>query len=223
MSRPGRRPAAVRGGLAALVLGLVVLCAAAGRLAERALVDGRHVELGLLQLRLAYNTGAAFSIGAGLPLGVLLVVTAIVTLAVAGYTWRHAPAADWVMRLGLAAILAGAVANLIDRADDGAVIDYLHTGWWPTFNLPDTFITLGGSALVLAALRTTSMMPPTDDTAPELSGTDDTGTAAGADSPAPAPTPAVPDVASATSELPRRTAPGTAGHATPGPDSPRTT
>ena len=157
-----RRQAAVRGWLAALVLGLLALCAVAGRLAERGLVDGRHVELGLLQLRLAYNTGAAFSIGAGLPDGVLLVVTAVITLAVAGYTWRQAPTADWATRLGLAAILAGAVANLVDRAGDGAVVDYLHTGWWPTFNLPDTLITLGGGALVLAALRTTSTTPPTD-------------------------------------------------------------
>ena len=198
MSRPGRRPAAVRGGLAALVLGLVALCAVAGRLAERALVDGRHVELGLLQLRLAYNTGAAFSIGAGLPLGVLLVVTAIVTLAVAAYAWRHAPGADWVMRLGLAAILAGAVANLVDRADDGAVIDYLHTGWWPTFNLPDTLITLGGSALVLAALRTRSTTPPSDDPPP---GPADTGSAASAYSEAPAPSPAGPDAAAASVEV----------------------
>ncbi|WP_255375872.1 signal peptidase II [Saccharomonospora sp. CUA-673] len=63
------------------------------------------------------------------------------------------------MRLGLAAVPAGAVANLIDRGVDGAVTDYLHTGWFPTFNLADVFITGGGALLVLASLRTTSPSP----------------------------------------------------------------
>jgi signal peptidase II len=55
--------------------------------------------------------------------------------------------------VGLAAILAGALANLIDRAADGVVTDYLHTGWFPTFNLADTLITLGAALLVLVTLR----------------------------------------------------------------------
>ncbi len=37
----------------------------------------------------------------------------------------------------------GAAANLVDRAADGVVTDYLHSSWWPTFNLADTFIVLG--------------------------------------------------------------------------------
>ena len=32
------------------------------------------------------------------------------------------------------------------------VTDYLHTGWWPTFNLADTFIVLGATALIIATL-----------------------------------------------------------------------
>ncbi|MEU0566043.1 signal peptidase II [Nonomuraea sp. NPDC005983] len=36
---------------------------------------------------------------------------------------------------------------------DGIVTDYLHTGWWPTFNLADVFITAGAAALILAGLR----------------------------------------------------------------------
>ena len=41
------------------------------------------------------------------------------------------------------AVLGGASANLIDRALNGHVTDYLHTGWWPTFNVADTCIVLG--------------------------------------------------------------------------------
>ena len=50
-------------------------------------------------------------------------------------------------RIALAALLTGALANLADRASDGVVTDYLHTGWWPTFNLADTLIVIGGVLL----------------------------------------------------------------------------
>ena len=49
-------------------------------------------------------------------------------------------------------MLGGAVANFIDRATDGVVTDYLHTGWFPTFNLADVFITGGAVVLIVATL-----------------------------------------------------------------------
>ena len=36
---------------------------------------------------------------------------------------------------------------------DGLVTDYLHTGWFPTFNLADWLITLGAVGAVLGLLR----------------------------------------------------------------------
>lgn len=39
---------------------------------------------------------------------------------------------------------------------DGVVTDYLHTGWFPTFNLADVFITVGAAALVLGGVRKTT-------------------------------------------------------------------
>ena len=49
--------------------------------------------------------------------------------------------------------LSAAVANVIDRAADGQVTDYLHTGWFPTFNLADVFVVTGAAVLVLASWR----------------------------------------------------------------------
>ena len=59
-------------------------------------------------------------------------------------------------------VIGGALANVVDRAGDGRVTDYLHTGWWPTFNLADTFLVTG--FIVIALLharpeRTTSTTP----------------------------------------------------------------
>lgn len=50
-------------------------------------------------------------------------------------------------------MIGGAVANLVDRARDGVVTDYLHTGWWPTFNLADTFLVTGFSVIAVLHAR----------------------------------------------------------------------
>ena len=121
--------------------------------AQRELTGGRSVDLGPISLQLHYNTGAAFSLGAGLPSSVIVAVTAVITTGVAVYAWRATATAGPVMLAGLAAVLAGAVANLADRARDGRVTDYLHTGWFPTFNLADVLICLGAATAALAALR----------------------------------------------------------------------
>lgn len=121
---------------------------------ERYLSDGRTIDLGPLDLRLGYNTGAAFSIGNSLPGWVLIAVTATVTLAVAGYAWHTAGRSGGprVLLVGLSAVLAGALGNVIDRAGDGRVTDYLYTGWFATFNLADVFITLGALTVAVVSL-----------------------------------------------------------------------
>lgn len=50
-------------------------------------------------------------------------------------------------------VLGGAVANLVDRATDGTVVDLFDLGWWPTLNLADAFITIGVGLLVLVGWR----------------------------------------------------------------------
>lgn len=121
--------------------------------AQQSLGGGRTVDLGAIDLQLAYNSGAAFSLGAGLPTWLVIAVPGVITAGVAVFAWRAAVDAWWPVLAGLAAILAGAVANLADRSVDGLVTDYLHTGWWPTFNLADVFITLGAATVALALLR----------------------------------------------------------------------
>ena len=44
-----------------------------------------------MDLRLAYNSGAAFSAGADAPAALVLTVTAVITTAVAVVAWRAAP------------------------------------------------------------------------------------------------------------------------------------
>ncbi|WP_336031969.1 signal peptidase II [Geodermatophilus sp. FMUSA9-8] len=111
------------------------------------------VELGLVDLRLAYNPGVAFSVGAEAPGWLVVAVTAAITAAVAVFAWRAARRGGRAELAALAFILGGAVANLADRGADGVVTDYLHTGWWPTFNLADTAIVTGALSFAVTALR----------------------------------------------------------------------
>lgn len=106
---------------------------------------------------LVLNPGAAFSFLAGaggwqkpilLGLG-LLVAGALATLLVRNPMNK-------LTAFGFAAMLGGALGNVIDRARHGAVVDWLDfhiAGWhWPTSNLADVGITLGAATLILETM-----------------------------------------------------------------------
>ncbi len=105
-------------------------------------------------LRLAHNTGAAFSLlaGAGGWQRAFFITLGIVVST--GIVW-------WMLRLdprergaaaGLSLILGGAVGNLVDRIRWGHVVDFLdvyYGQWhWPTFNIADSAITVGAVLLI---------------------------------------------------------------------------
>lgn len=135
--------------LVAVALGVIVVDLATKAWASAAL-DANVINLpGPLDLRLAYNRGVAFSLFNDVPVGATIAITAAVTGVLAVTAWRgHLP----TVPAGL--ILGGALANLLDRLQDGSVVDLLYTSWWPTFNLADTFLTIGVVLLVV-----TSAMP----------------------------------------------------------------
>ena len=137
----------------------VSLAVAAG--AESALGEGQSVRGAVVDFRLAYNAGIAFSLGDRLPIGVVTLATAGITAAIAVYGWRIAPRLSRVRRVALALVLAGALSNVVDRSGDGTVTDYLHTGWFPTFNLADVLITVGAVTLAASFLRGDDAGSPT--------------------------------------------------------------
>ena len=156
MSRgSGDSSTGARTGRAAVLLAAAAVAAidlAAKAVSEARLADS-SVDLGLLQLQLAYNSGVAFSMGARLPVGVIVAITAAIAVAIMVYAWHRAPQAGWVERIAGGAVIGGALANVVDRARDGRVTDYLHTGWWPTFNLADTFLVTGFIVIALLHAR----------------------------------------------------------------------
>ena len=154
MSR-GSGKARTRARTGRVVVLLTAATVAAIDLAAKAVSEARladsSVDVGLLQLQLAYNSGVAFSMGDRLPVSVIVAVTAAIAVAFMAFAWRRAAQAGWVERIAGGAVIGGALANVVDRAGDGRVTDYLHTGWWPTFNLADTFLVTG--VIVIALLN----------------------------------------------------------------------
>ena len=162
----GKATTRARTGRVAVLLAAVSVAAIdlAAKAASEVRLADTSVNLGLLQLRLAYNSGVAFSMGDKLPVGVIVAITAAISVALAAYAWRRAPRAGWVERIAGGTVIGGAVANVVDRARDGIVTDYLHTGWWPTFNLADTFLVTG--FIVIALVHARRGRPADDSGAP---------------------------------------------------------
>jgi signal peptidase II len=141
---------------AAIVVGVVVADQLSKLWAVRRLADGPvSVIEGSVELHLARNTGSAFSLfQAFTPL------LAIVAGCVAFFLVRAVHRArDTLMVVGLSLVLGGALGNLLDRLFRtpgflrGAVVDFVHVGSFPTFNVADSAITCGAVVMVVWALR----------------------------------------------------------------------
>ncbi|WP_083460175.1 signal peptidase II [Jiangella muralis] len=107
----------------------------------------------LLQLRLLYNSGAAFSIATGLTW--LLTLIVIVVIVVVIRASAKLGSGGWAVAFGL--LLGGAFGNLIDRLFrdpgflEGHVVDFIDYGGLFVGNIADIAIT---AAAILIALLT---------------------------------------------------------------------
>ena len=104
---------------------------------------------GLLQQRLVFNTGAAFSMLEGNAMG-LGVVSAAVAVGLVIWIQTSGPLSRW-QSLGLGLLLGGAMGNGLDRWRLGSVVDFLEVVpiHFPVFNLADTAINLAVLCLLI--------------------------------------------------------------------------
>jgi signal peptidase II len=132
---------------------VVVAVVAADQLSKWWAVDrlasgGIHV-VGPLDLELARNSGASFSLFQGK--GFILAPVAVVLVAVLAVMIWRAPTTGRAAALGL--ILGGALGNLGDRLfrdDHGSVVDFVALHFWPTFNLADACVVVGCGLLLIS-------------------------------------------------------------------------
>lgn len=96
-----------------------------------------------------YICNPGISFGFLLPNYLLYPLIVGVILASFLYLWEKInPTKIILNKWGLTLVLAGALANLIDRLNYGCVIDYIDIKIWPFFNLADVFIVVGSIIIV---------------------------------------------------------------------------
>ena len=116
---------------------------------------------------LAYNPGVAFSTFASFTghAGMQVILSLIAVLALVGIAvlaLRTSPH-ERGKRLAYALVAGGALGNLVDRLQDGAVTDFvrwrIHDHRWPIFNLADAALLIGVALLLIAGMRTRRTAP----------------------------------------------------------------
>ncbi len=133
------------------VFAAVVLLWLAADIATKAVCNGYGLGeviagpfLGLVQFRLAHNTGAAWGMF-GDSTFALGVMSLLVCAALAAYLIATARRANLVEVVGIALVVAGGLGNALDRFTLGYVVDFIDTTFieFPTFNVADIGVTCG--------------------------------------------------------------------------------
>jgi signal peptidase II len=139
-----------RGGPAAAAIATAAVVVAVDQ-ATKQLVDS-NIERGHsvnvffgLDLTNTRNTGVAFGAlgGAGLIVAILIGLSLVLLI---GYFIANRDMPMLWLPVGL--LLGGAAGNLIDRAAEGAVIDWIDPVAWPAFNVADACIVVGVASLL---------------------------------------------------------------------------
>ncbi len=168
MARTGSAPSAQGSGLW-LWLGLAVLVLLADQLSKTLIIgsfqlgDSRTLT-SYFNLVRVHNSGAAFSFlssASGWQRWFFVGLGLVATVAIVWMLKRHG--SQRLFSFALSMILGGALGNVIDRLLHGHVIDFLQFHWdwlspvfaggyFPSFNVADSAITLGAICLILDEL-----------------------------------------------------------------------
>ena len=112
--------------------------------------------VGPLSIQNVPNSGIAFGLfSRAVPIVIGLTAVAIVWMLV---VFARSGARHAVLAPAFGLLAGGSLANLLDRLRLGHVTDFIAVHHWPTFNLADSFITIGVALLVVALLY--SNRPP---------------------------------------------------------------
>jgi signal peptidase II len=143
-------------------LGAVALAAIVGDQVTKEVVRSHlqldqsiHV-LGPLSIHRVQNSGIAF----GLFGSATSIVTVLTAIAVGWMLvfFARSGARHPVLPTALGLLIGGSLSNFADRVRLGHVTDFVSIGWWPAFNLADSFICIG-VAILLGALVAADRRP----------------------------------------------------------------
>lgn len=83
------------------------------------------------------NHGIAFGVSISNTLAILVVIASLF------YLYIQSRIGNAHFKVSISLIFGGGLSNLIDRLTVGCVRDFVNFGFWPSFNLADSAITIG--------------------------------------------------------------------------------
>jgi signal peptidase II len=108
-----------------------------------------------LNITLAFNTGAAFSLLSGPDdwhWWFFIIFTIVMSLGLIIWQWKEL-GRNFKLACALSLVIGGALSNLWDRLQLGQVVDFIDAHYaihhWPVFNLADSSICLGAFLLMM--------------------------------------------------------------------------
>ena len=106
--------------------------------------EGTGKSLGIFNLIIVHNHGAAWGIFSGNQVG--LVILSLVFLGIFIWFYVVDKKKSWLLTVTFAFLCAGCIGNLFDRLVFGYVRDFIQFAFWqsfPVFNFADVFLTFG--------------------------------------------------------------------------------
>lgn len=124
--------------------------------------------LGIFQLAIVHNAGAAWGMFSGSSPILAVISVAVCALAVIYLLWIS-PDASAGQAVGLALVVAGGIGNAIDRFTNGYVLDFIETVFidFPVFNIADIGVTCGVIIFIIALIVRPSSGPERNRTTDE--------------------------------------------------------
>ena len=135
-----------------LFIGIVAIDQFVKGIVAASMVPGESVPVLKHVFHLTYvlNPGAAFGILPHQRELFLLAGVAIMVCTAVFYT--QIKKKDIALQFGIISLLSGAAANLIDRFQNGLVVDFLDFRIWPVFNIADIAIVVGVGFMIYSIL-----------------------------------------------------------------------
>jgi len=102
-----------------------------------------------------HNYGISFGLFSGLiPPWLIILIGSMITFFL---IYMMIKASDKIEKWGLTLIVAGALSNIIDRAMNDFVLDFIYLHYkdfyWPAFNFADIYITFGALMIIYQLLN----------------------------------------------------------------------
>ena len=116
---------------------------------------------GSLQISHVQNSGIAFGFFSQATSLVIVLTSAVVIWML--FFFARSGARHPLLPAALGLVVGGSVSNLFDRVVHGYVTDFVDFGFFPSFNLADTFIVLGVAALIFFLIAPDRYLPRSGD------------------------------------------------------------